>query len=130
MEADPRPHANDKITHNKCDQLYGVDGVGAEPEDTGHGACQRQADQEGVVDALLKSGAAGENPSGLGESDWRAGTGGGQKGRFISPWSLATRVSGAVKPASSKMHEGAAGIKKVAEGERKTMLPPDTMLFP
>ena len=58
METDARTHSNDEVADEEGDDLDPVDWMGAEPEDRGDGAGEGQADQEGVVDALLESGTA------------------------------------------------------------------------
>ena len=75
MEADARAHPDDEVAEDEGDHLHGVNGVRAKPEDAGHGAGERKADQEGIVDPLLESRTAGKDAAGLNDGDGLAGTG-------------------------------------------------------
>ena len=70
VEADARAHADDEVAEDERDDLHDVDGVGAEPEDAGHGTGEGKADQKSVVDPLLECGATGNH---AGRPDHRAG---------------------------------------------------------
>src|SRR5580692_8516883 len=75
VEADTCAHPDDEVAEDKGDDLHGVDGVGAKPENGGHRTGERKADQKRIVDSLLESGAAGKNAAWLDDSDRLAGTG-------------------------------------------------------
>jgi hypothetical protein len=61
VEADTGAHADDEVAEDEGDNLDGVDGMGVEPEEAGHGTDVGDADEEGIVDFLLQSGPTGDN---------------------------------------------------------------------
>src|SRR5579863_8964552 len=91
MEADARAHPDDEVAQDERHHFHDVDGVGAKPEDTGHGTRERKADQEGIVDSLLESHTPRKDATGLNNCGGLAGTGYRHSARSICLESLRER---------------------------------------
>jgi hypothetical protein len=61
VEADTGPHADNEVSDEEGDDLNPVEGMGAEPEDAGHGTGEGDTDENGVVDLLSQSGPPDDN---------------------------------------------------------------------
>ncbi len=99
MEADSRAHADDEVADDESDDFDCVDGMGAEPEDAGHGAGKGDADEKGIVDLLPQSGPPGDDPQ-RGFEWYGLGQGGDSHcARSISPrsWGQSNRWGKAVR---------------------------------
>ncbi len=57
------------LADDEGDDLDSVDGMRAEPEDTGHGTGEGKTDEKRVVDPLLERGAAGDHAGRLNNGD-------------------------------------------------------------
>lgn len=98
MKADARAHPHDEVADDEGDDLNGVDGVRAKPENAGHGTNEGKANQERVVNSLLESGTADQSAAWLDDNAGPAGTGDRQFARSnsvesLSPKSLRETVS-------------------------------------
>ena len=64
VEADACAHADDEVAGDEGDDLDGVDGMGAEPEQAAEGAGEGDANEEGIGDSLFSAGRPTMTPRG------------------------------------------------------------------